>query len=89
VFALDVTDASAHTLEAGLRTIADATGGFYARARELPDVAIGRLEASLAGHYVLLVEKPAVTPGTHTIRVDLTRTRAMVLARPSFTEPGR
>jgi VWFA-related protein len=84
VFSLDVTDADYHSLEAGLRAIAAATGGFYVQTHQFAGLAMTRVEGALAGHYVLIVEKPEGRRGTHTITVDLVRRKGIVLARSSY-----
>lgn len=84
VFSLDVTDADYHSLEAGLRAIAAATGGFYEQTHQFAGLAMTRLEGALAGHYVLLVERPEGKPGSHTITVELVRRKGLVFARPSY-----
>jgi len=56
VFCLDVTDADAHTLEAGLQMTATDTGGFFERTHVHAGRAIERLAGALAGHYVLFLE---------------------------------
>jgi len=86
VFSLDVTRADYHTLEAGLRDVAEATGGFYARTHLFPALAIRKLEGALAGYYVLSIEKPELPAGSHQIRVELTRARGTVLARSSYLD---
>jgi len=63
VFCLDVTDADAHTLEAGLQMTAKDTGGFFERTHIHAGRAIERLAGALAGHYVLFLEAPAATKG--------------------------
>lgn len=80
VFALDITDADAHTLEAGLITAAEQTGGFYARTHLFPDEAMARLERALAGHYVLVLEPPP-GHGRHEVHVTLAHGDDEVLAR--------
>ena len=84
VFSLDVTDADYHSLEAGLQAVADDTGGFYERTHQFAGLAMMRLEGALAGHYVLIVEKPEPKRGTHTITVELVKRRGIVLARSSY-----
>jgi VWFA-related protein len=84
VFSLDVTRADYHTLEAGLQDVADRTGGFYAKTHLFPKLAIRRLEGALAGFYLLSVEKPELTAGSHRIKVELTRAKGTVLARSSY-----
>jgi len=83
VFSLDITDADAHTLAFGLRTVAEATGGFYAQTHLFPDLAMERLGKALAGHYVLVIEGPP-EPGEHELRVELIGRRGTVLSRTSF-----
>ena len=84
IFCLDVTEADYHTLEMGLQEVADDTGGYYERMFHFPALAFERLAATLAGHYVLFVERPALRRGSHGIDVDLTRRKGTVLARRSF-----
>jgi hypothetical protein len=83
VFALDVTNADAHSLEVGLMDVAAATGGFYARTHLFPDQALARLEHALQGHYELTLEAPAES-GLHDLQVEVPGRGAEVLARPSF-----
>lgn len=84
VFALDVTNADFHTLEAGLQQVADDTGGFYARTHLFPSQAISRLEHALSGRYVLTFAKPDLPPGAHEIDLSLVGRKGTVLARPSY-----
>lgn len=84
VFSLDVTDADYHSAEAGLRAIADATGGFYERTHQFAGLAMMRLEGALAGHYVLIVEKPEAKRGSHSITVELVKRKGIVFARSSY-----
>jgi VWFA-related protein len=85
VFTLDTTQADRHTLDAGLIHVAEETGGFFERTHLFSRRGLERLEGALAGHYVLLVEKPSAGAGTHRIDVRLARRRATVLARRAFT----
>ena len=86
VFCLDITEADYHTLEVGLQTVADDTGGFFERMFHFPARSFARLSAALSGHYVLFVERPALGPGTHDIDVALTRRKGRVLARRHFEQ---
>jgi VWFA-related protein len=86
VFSLDVTNADAHTLEAGLKKVARDTGGFYARTHDFPTSAMNRLKRALAGHYVLVFERPDVPRGSHRVQVDLVGLSGEVLARPVFVD---
>jgi VWFA-related protein len=84
VFSLDVTRADYHSLEQGLRQVADETGGFYERTHLFPEVAMRKLRGALAGYYVLFVEKPAAESRAHKIDVELTRRKGNVLAKTGF-----
>lgn len=86
VFSLDVTRADYHSLEVGLRDVAEVTGGFYARTHLFPILAMKRLEGALEGYYVLSVEKPSLAAGSHRIKVELTRMHGTVLARASYAD---
>jgi VWFA-related protein len=86
VFCLDVTTADYHSLEAGLQMVSEDTGGFYERTHIFGQRALARLGAALAGHYVLLVEKPDVKPGRHRIDVRLKGRSGTVYARNVFAD---
>ena len=86
VFCLDVTEADYHTLETGLQTVADDTGGFFERTHIFGRAALSRLAAALAGHYVLIVEKPQLKRGDHTIQVKLRNHDGTVLARTGYVD---
>ena len=86
VFCLDVTTADYHSLEAGLRIVARETGGFYERTHIFGRLALEKLAAALAGHYVLIVEKPEGKPGRHRIDVRLRGRGGTVLARSAFVD---
>ena len=86
VFCLDVTDADSHTLDAGLITTAEDTGGFFVRTHQFPAQAVSRLVGALSGHYVLFVE--VTTPAgrrIHDIAVELNGVHdGRVLAKRSY-----
>lgn len=88
VFTLNVTQAQFNSLQVGLQTISQETGGTYASTYEFPKRELARLGQALAGHYVLFVEKPPLAPGEYPIDVRLTRKRGTVLARRSYVEPS-
>jgi VWFA-related protein len=71
VFSLDVTDAHHHALEVGLQAVATDSGGYFTQTNLFPDQAINRVAETLAGHYVLFIEKPAGPVGSHRIVVKL------------------
>lgn len=83
VFSLDVTEADYHSLEKGLQTVAEQTGGFFARTHIFPAQAFDRLAGALAGHYVLLVEPPPLDPGTHRVDVRVGGGVSVLTARDS------
>lgn len=84
VFTLDTTDADHHTLEAGLISVAEETGGFFERTHLFSQHALDRLAGALTGHYVLFVEKPVAPIGYHRIEVDLTRVKGTVYAKSGY-----
>jgi VWFA-related protein len=86
VFALDVTIADYHSLEAGLQFVSEETGGFYARTHIFPDQAMRRLSGALAGYYVLFVETEESRRRMHDIDVTLTHRKGRVLATSSYAE---
>ena len=80
VFTLDITEADYHSLENGLKQVADDTGGTYAKTHIFPDIALEMLERTLAGHYELVFPVPEELPaGVHEIKVELTKARGRVL----------
>ena len=86
VFCLDVTSADYHSLEAGLQQVADDTGGFFERTHLFSQLALNRLGAAIAGHYVLLVEKPEGKRGRHRIDVKLKGRDGRLYARNVFVD---
>ena len=84
IFALDTTNADFHDLELGLESVADQTGGFYAKTHIFPRIALGRLQRTLSGHYELelrIAEDPK--PGSLVLRVRVKKRGARVLAPSS------
>jgi VWFA-related protein len=86
VFSLDVTDADYHTLEVGLQQVAEDTGGFYARTRDFPRLAMDRLENALLGYYTLSFEKPLVPRGVHDVKVRLVAGKGDVLLSGTYVD---
>lgn len=86
VFALDVTEADYHTLELGLQTVAEDTGGFYERAYTSPVAAVDRIAHAISGYYVLSFEKPPGRSGSHRVRIDLVGRKGTVLARTGYVD---
>jgi VWFA-related protein len=81
VFSIDVTQADGHSLEVGLQSVSEETGGFYERTFHHPDRTVRRLVGALAGYYVLFVESPGRSFEWEELSVKLTRRDGTVLAR--------
>ena len=84
VFAFDVTDADFHTLESGLKQVADETGGFYERTHVFDGAAVARLERALLGHYVLTFPRPILPFGEHAVEIRLVGRKGTVLAKRNY-----
>jgi VWFA-related protein len=83
VFALDVTQADRHSLEAGLSTVASDTGGLYVKTFDNPESAFRQIASAVLGHYVLALVRPPLPKGHHRLSVRLVSpARGTVLARP-------
>jgi VWFA-related protein len=80
VFCLDVTNADYHSLEAGLKVVAEDTGGLYQRTHVFSQAALDRVVAALEGQYVLFVEKPTLRRGSHRLDIRLRGREGLVLA---------
>jgi len=83
VFALDVTQADYHSLEVGLQSVAEATGGTYAKTFVLPGLATAALARTLGGFYVLTLDQSQLAGARGALRIDLRGRRGTVLARPA------
>jgi VWFA-related protein len=86
VFCLDVTQADWHSLEVGLRQVAEDTGGQYFKVHEYAASALSRVAAALAGRYVLTFERPETRRGEHRVRLSLARRRGTVLTRTRYVD---
>jgi VWFA-related protein len=86
VFCLDVTEADYHSLEVGLQTVADDTGGFYSRTHVFTRPAIDRLKWALAGHYELSFEKPAGAKRRREVSVGLVGRKGTVMTRRGYVD---
>jgi VWFA-related protein len=82
VFVLDVTSADSHSLETGLQTVAEATGGTYAKTFVLPGLATRALARTISGYYVLTVDPGDLPPGGGTLQIRLRHRSGNVVARP-------
>jgi hypothetical protein len=89
VFTLNVTQANFNSLQVGLQTVSEETGGLYASLYEFPVRALDTIGRALAGHYVLFVERPDLERGAHRIDVRLATRKGTVVARSSVVEPAR
>jgi hypothetical protein len=88
VFVLDVTEADYHSLEIGLRGVADATGGTYDKTNVFPALAVRRLARTIAGYYVLSLDAAALPAGGGEVAVELRGRKGNVLLRPTTLPPG-
>ncbi len=86
VYCLDVTEASWHSLEVGLRQVAEDTGGEYFKVHENAGAALSRVAAALSGHYLLTFEPPEGSRGEHRVRLALAGRRGTVLTRHRYVD---
>jgi VWFA-related protein len=92
VFVLDVTSADSHSLEVGLQSVADATGGLYFKTFRLPGLATQTLAKAISGYYVLTLDRaqlPTKATGSGQLQIELRDgRRGTVLARPAVLRGG-
>jgi hypothetical protein len=81
VFSLDVTDADYHSLEIGLRAVAEDTGGFYVRTNIFPDFAMQKLVKVISSYYELSIIPPPDLDDDYTIKVKVDRPKTDVYVR--------
>ena len=81
VFSLDVTDADYHSLEIGLRAVAEDTGGFYVRTHIFPDFAMNKLVNVISSYYELSIIPPPDLDDEYTIKVKVNRPKTDVYVR--------
>jgi len=81
VFSLDVTDADYHSLEIGLRAVAEDTGGFYVRTHIFPDFAMKKLVNVISSYYELSIIPPPDLDDEYTIKVKVDRPKTDVYVR--------
>ncbi|HSG40510.1 MAG TPA: VWA domain-containing protein [Thermoanaerobaculia bacterium] len=82
VFALDITSADSHSLEAGLKQVAADTGGLYLSTFRLPNLATEVLSKAISGYYILALDMSRMPDATGEIQVELKGRRGTVIARP-------
>jgi VWFA-related protein len=87
VFSLDVVKADGHSLDIGLQTIAEDTGGYFLRTFQNPEGAIRSVSESMSGYYSLFVERPNTSGQAHRITVELVSRKGLVFARSSYVDP--
>jgi len=81
VFSLDITNADAHSLALGLRTIAEDTGGFYVKTHLFPETAMKKLVRVISSYYELEIIPPPNLGDEYTIKVSVDRPRTDVYVR--------
>ncbi len=81
VFVLDVTEADFHSLETGLKRVADDTGGTYFKTYPLAGMAVEKLARTISGYYVLYLEAGELPSGDHTVSVRLKGAKGSLLNR--------
>ena len=81
VFALDITDADFHSLERGLRTVSDDTGGLYVKTHDFPRLAMAKLGRVISSYYELSIIPPPELGDEYTIEVRVRRPQAEVHVR--------
>jgi len=87
VFVLDVTTADSHSMQGGLESIADETGGFYVKTHVFPKLAMDKVSRAISGYYLLTFERPRLRRGRHSMSIHLLgRPKISVLARPDYED---
>ncbi|HET9794129.1 MAG TPA: VWA domain-containing protein [Thermoanaerobaculia bacterium] len=87
VFALDVTSADFHSMAAGLKELAEDTGGLYVKTNRLPKLAMDKVTRAITGYYVLTFARPNFRRGRHAMAIRVQgHGRPWVLARPDYSD---
>jgi hypothetical protein len=76
---LDISDSDYHSLEVGLRALAEDTGGSYRKTHVFPDGAVRGVAGELAGRYLLTIRTPDLPAGRHRVKVRLDGARGRVI----------
>jgi len=87
IFAIDVPSVDFHSLEVGLQQAAEDTGGLYVKTFRFPQLAIERVQRTLAGHYELELRRPdELEPGRHRLSVNVKRRNVIILAPTTYVD---
>ena len=87
VFSMDVTDADWHSLEGTLQSVAELTGGTYAKTHVFSAQALDLAFRAIEGRYVVVFDRPEGPRGRHALDLALRAKKGQVLARPFFDDP--
>ena len=82
VFVLDVSQADYHSLEVGLQNVAAHTGGTYERTLHFASQAVSRLARTIAGHYLVTIDRGAVPEARGRVTMRLKGRKGRVLFKP-------
>lgn len=85
MFILDTSSSDYHSLEVGLKTAAEATGGIYLSTFRLPQQARARAQRTMSKRFEISVVIDDLPRGVHPVDIQLTGRRGRVLARSSYT----
>ena len=87
VFALDVTSADFHSMAAGLKSLAEDTGGLYVKTNRLPRFAMDKVTRAITGYYILTFARPDLRRGRHEMSIRIVgHGHPWVLARPDYSD---
>lgn len=81
VFVIDVTDADYHTLELGIRQIAEDTGGTYAKTNEFARREVLRLTETISGYYLLTIDRNQLPSDSRKLEATLRTVKGRVVLR--------
>jgi VWFA-related protein len=87
VFSLDVTHADAHSLEVGLRQVAEDTGGFYIKTHLFPELAMTKLVRVISSYYEISIIPPPDLDEDYTIKIKVDRPRTDIYVRQDHPSP--
>ena len=84
VFSMDVTHADSHSLEVGLRQVAEDTGGFYIKTHLFPEIAMTKLARVISSYYELSIIPPPDLTENYTIKIKVDRPRTDIYVRQDY-----